>query len=283
MSWNQSQGKPVPPPRPSRFRGILAGMLVVVSAVGAYLAFFTSPASSKAAAPKPKAAPITEVKPAVVARPETNAAPRVQKPEKAGLPPFQKKPGTMQLPSGRVLTFPAPKEGETRKVFADGRLWLCDHLGNFKDITKRQLFHTAFEANFQALAVEGRTFIPAFLTGLDEVKVKELLTKNYQPIGDETEAEMSDLKAYDEMRCAALAYMEQGGKFDDFVNEYASFERKQRESRAMTLREVMTLYKQGDVAGAKEMAEAASVLLQKNGYKPLLLPPHVEKAFESVK
>ena len=71
------------------------------------------------------------------------------------------------------------------------------------------------------------------------------------------------------MRCAALDYMDQGGKFDDFVDEYAKFDRKQRETRAMGLREIMTLYKEGKVEEAKQMAEAANLLMEKNGYGPL--------------
>ena len=211
-----------------------------------------------------------------------NTQAKTEKPAKPEPPPFQKRPGAMQLPDGKVLTFPAPKEGEIRKVYAYGHMYECDHLGNFKDVTPRKLFHTAFEGNFLALAVEGRTFIPAFLTGLDQNEVKEILKKNYQPIGDETEEEMAQLKAYDEMRCAALQYMEEGGSFDDFVMDFANYEKKSRETNAMCMREVMTLCKEGKIQEAKEMAEAASKLMEQKGLRPFKLPPHVKAAFESM-
>lgn len=188
----------------------------------------------------------------------------------------------MQLPDGKVLTFPPPKEGEIRKIFAYGHLYECDHLGNFRDVTKRKLFHTAFEANFLALAQEGNGYIPAFLTGLDENDVKKMLQKNYVPIGDETEEEWASLKAYDDMRCAALDYMEQGGKFDDFVNEYAEFDRKQRSAKAISMKEVITLYKTGKVAEAKEMADAANIMMQQNGYRPMIFPKDVQAAFDAI-
>ena len=205
-----------------------------------------------------------------------------EKSEKPEPPPYVKKPGQMQLPNGKILTFPAPREGETRKVYAYGHMYECDSEGNFRDITPRKLFHTAFEGNFLALAVEGKTFIPAFLTGLDQNEVKEILKKNYQPIGDETEEEMAQLKAYDDMRCAALQYMEEGGSFDDFVMDFANYEKKSRETNALCLREVMTLCKEGKIQEAKEMSEAAAKLMEQKGLRPFKLPPHVKAAFDSM-
>ena len=215
--------------------------------------------------------------------PATNAVKKTERPvRKAEKPEFEKRPGALQLPDGKVLTFPPPKEGEKRLVHAYGHTYECDHLGNFRDITPRRLFHTAFEANFLGLAVEGGAFIPAFLTGLDEGDVKKMLLKKYEHIGDETEEEMAKLKAYDDMRCAALEYMEQGGKFDDFVNEFAQYEKQQRQTRALGLGEVMKLVKQGKMAEAKEMAKAANLLMEQKGFKPIKLPAHVQKAFDEL-
>ena len=210
---------------------------------------------------------------------KANAGNNAEKPEKQ---PFVKRPGAMQLPDGKVLTFPAPKEGEVRKVYAYGHMYECDSKGNFRDVTPRKLFHTAFEGNFLGLAVEDKPFIPAFLKGLDQDEVKKILTKNYEPIGDETEEEWTQLKAYDEMRCAALQYMEEGGTFDDFVDYFANQVKKERQTQAMCLREVMTLYKAGKIAEAKEMAQAAEALKEKEGLKPLKLPPHVREAFDKL-
>ena len=192
---------------------------------------------------------------------------------------YVKRAGQLRLPDGQVLTFPPPAEGETRLVHAYGHTYECDHLGNFRDITPRRLFDTAFEANFFALAQSEGRFIPAFLTGLDEADVKAMLVKGYTPKGDESEEEMARLKAYDEMRCAVLEYMEQGGRFDDFVSGVADFEREQRQARAAGLREVMTLVKQGRVEEARRMAEEADRLLREKGFAPIRLPAHVREAF----
>lgn len=273
-SAGQGAGKP-------RARGVVAAVIVVLGASVAWL-FCSSPSAEKVESAEKRVSKIKEVKPAGAHKAATNAATKaVQQKPKDEKPAYVKKPGQMQLPDGKILTFPPPKEGEIRKLYAYGHTYECDHLGNFKDVTKRQLFHTAFEANFLALAQEGQPYIPAFLTGLDEADVKKMLEKNYQPIGDETEEEVASLKAYDEMRCAALLHMEQGGKFDDFVKEYADFDRKQRQAKILGVREVMQLYKQGKISEAKQMAVAANKMMEQNGYRPITFPPHVQQALEA--
>ena len=234
--------------------------------------------AEKPRAEKPRPAPKPVPKPAV-----TNAPPAVTNapaPATNAVPAFVKRPGALQLPDGKVLTFPPPKEGEIRKVYAYGHMYECDHEGNFRDVTQRQLFNTAFQANFLGLAVADKPFIPAFLKGLDQEDVKKTLLKNYELKGDETEEEMAQLKAYDDMRAVALQYMDEGGSFDDFVDYFAKQVKDERETNALCLREVMTLYKQGKIAEAKEMAEAANALKKQKGLKELKLPPHVRAAFE---
>ena len=266
----------------SKFKGLLAGVIVV--AVGfAVIYLLRSPTSEKDDKVIAKQSLIKEFSPSI----STNSTVREeaaaeQKPKKEEPKPYVKKPGQMQLPDGKVLTFPPPKEGEIRKIYAYGHLYECDHLGNFKDVSKRHLFKTAFEENFLAFSQAGKGYIPAFLTGLDESDVKRMLEKNYTPIGDETEEEMAALKAYDEMRCAALAYMEQGGRFDDFVNEYVTFDRKERQAKSVSLQEIITTYLKGDVAGAKEIAKAANIMMEKNGYMPITLPKDIQAALDAV-
>ena len=280
-----------PSGRRARIRGLIAGLLVVCGALAVWFCLMPrkgleSPEGAESVAQRqsaPKVLPKRTDKPRQTV-PTTNGIVTVAtaKPEEPAKPAYEKKPGQLQLPNGKILTFPAPKEGETRKVYAYGHTYECDHEGNFRDISERKLFKTAFEANFLALAAQNKAFIPAFLTGLDEADVKKMLTKPYEPIGDETEAEKEKLKAYDQMRTAALEYMAQGGSFDEFVGTFASFAKKERETRAVCLREVMTLYKQGKVAEAKEMLAASDIMTEKQGYKPIRIPPHVQEAFDKL-
>lgn len=261
---------------------IVGLVIVAIVGIGLYLAMNKRQEADATPKARPTNNKITEVTPvqskqATGESPVTNSAPAKPEP-----PPFVKRPGAMQLPNGKVLTFPAPKGDEIRKVYAYGHMYECDSEGNFRDVTKRQLFHTAFEANFLGLAIEDKPFIPAFLTGLDQEEVKQILTKNYEPIGDETEEEMAQLKAYDDMRCAALQFMEEGGTFDEFVDYFAKQVKDERETNALCLREVMTLVKEGKLEEARDMAEAANRLKEKKGLKPLKLPAHVQAAFDEM-
>lgn len=296
--WNDSiQGAQQVPAPTKRLKGaswktfIFVGSMVVVGIVILAFMFLSSVLSGKPPTNQdqsPTTRGVTTRKPIRSNERITSVKSSVPKVLPKPVPPkeetreYVKKPGQLQLPNGKILTFPPPKEGETRKVYAYGHTYECDHLGNFRDISKRQLFKTAFEANFLALANENKPFIPAFLMGINQEDVARMLTKNYEPIGDETEEELAQIKAYDEMRAAALEYMGQGGKFDDFVDSIATFVKKERQARATCLREVMTLYKQGKIAEAKEMATAANVMTEQNGYKAIHLPPHVQAEFDKL-
>lgn len=222
--------------------------------------------------------PALDAKPSA-ARPERRA-PTAPAAKPKQVKEFVKRPGALQLPDGRVLTFPPPKEGEIRKVYSHGRMYACDHLGNFEDITPRDLFHTPFEANFFALAQADGAFIPAFLTGLDPKEVRAYLTKPYQPIGDETEKEREQLKAYEELRQAVLEYMDQGGSFDEYVLETARFEKHQRQAHAVGLRSIATLIKAGKIEEAKQMRLAVDQAMKQQGYNPVKLPARFEKLLQ---
>ena len=67
---------------------------------------------------------------------------------------------------------------------------------------------------------------------------------------------------------------------EKFVDNFAKQVKEERETNALCLREVMTLYKQGKIAEAKEMAEAANALKRQKGLQELKLPAHVRAAFE---
>ena len=212
--------------------------------------------------------------------------PEPQEPQREdGWPPYPLpdgyvvRAGQMALPNGKVMTFPPPTEDKPRMLVAGGKTWECLADGRWRDVTPRLLFGTAFEENFLALSVEGRSFIPAFLTGLDQDDVVNALRREYVPKGDETEDELAQLAAYDEMRSAALAYVEEGGSFDDFVTEIASFEQAQRKIQASSMRQVMELFREGRVEEAKARAAELDAIMAEQGYRPLRFPAHVRAAF----
>ena len=271
--------------RPGR-RPVLP-IAIAAIAIVAIVAVYLGARAARPRKPQPPAVSDTTTQPAPSAaagaaadRAERGEAPRIPDPapptNAVVAPPstnnYVKKPGQMMLPNGRILTFPPPKEGETRRVASGGRVYECDHEGNWKDITPRRLFDTAFEANFLALSIEGRQFIPAFLVGLDQDNVVKVLKKDYVLKGDETEEEMAQIEAYNEMRGAALEYIAQGGTFDDFVGEVSAAVEAERKMRADGLKQVVALFKAGKREEALKRYETLNGILTEQGYKPIKIP-----------
>lgn len=203
--------------------------------------------------------------------------PPAEPPQATATNDYVKKPGQMMLPNGRILTFPPPEPGHVRKVASSGRIYECDSEGNWRDVTPRQLFHTAFEANFLALSIEGRQFIPAFLLGLDQEEVVKTLQKGYEPVGDETEEELAQIKVYQEMKAAALEYIEQGGTFDQFVAEIASDVKAERRLHAEGMKSIMPLLRERRDEEAKARLAEINAALAEKGYKPVRLPARVRE------
>ena len=199
MAWNGSGGAADAPrsgesrraagcgakPRPvpsARAKGPLRGALAALAVVlGAGLAWWlvSRPVSTEPA-PEP-----AHGKPAAVPKPvapkpakadATNAQAKAEKAAKPEPPPFQKRPGAMQLPDGRVLTFRPPKEGEFRIVHSHGSTYKCDHLGNWEDVTPKPVFDNSFEEALVGMATTVN-FIPGMLLGLDEKEAIRMLTK----------------------------------------------------------------------------------------------------------
>ena len=297
MAWNGSGGAadaprsgerrraPVPSARAkSPLRGALAALAVVI---GAGLAWWlvSRPASTEpapgpahgksAAVPKPVAP-----KPAKAGA--TNAQSKAEKPAKPEPPPFQKRPGAMQLPDGRVLTFRPPKEGEFRIVHSHGSTYKCDHLGNWEDITPKPIFDNSFEETLVGLATTGN-FIPGMLMGIDYDDAIKMLTKPVVINPDDPEDVVEKKEAVAAAKEAILDYMKDGASLDDFVMEMRKQVVKERFIRGMALKEIVASLKEGRAQDAADMRDAANKMLENDNLRPMNLPAHIEQAIEENK
>ena len=303
MAWNGSGGAAdaprsgerrrtagagaVPRPVPSArakgpLRGALAALVVVV---GAGLAWWlvSRPASTEPAPEpahgKPAAKP-SAPKPAKAGA--TNAQAKAEKPAKPEPPPFQKRPGAMQLPDGRVLTFRPPKEGEFRIVHSHGSTYKCDHLGNWEDITPKPIFDNTFEETLVGLATTGN-FIPGMLMGIDYDDAIKMLTKPVVINPDDPEDVVEKKEAVAAAKEAILDYMKDGASLDDFVMEMRKQVVKERFIRGMALKEIVASLKEGRAQDAADMRDAANKMLENDNLRPMNLPAHIEQAIEENK
>ena len=189
---------------------------------------------------------------------KANADNKAEKPEK---PPFVKRPGAMQLPDGRVLTFAPPKEGEFRIVHSHGSTYNCDHLGNWVDVTPKPIFDNSFEEALVGLSSESGAFIPGMLLGI--------------PYEDAIREE-----AVAAAKEAILDYMKDGASLDDFVMEMRKQIANERYIKGVTLKEIVTKLKEGKVQEAAEAKAAADKLLERKNMAPLKLPAHINDAID---
>lgn len=263
-------------------RGALAALVVVV---GAGLAWWlvSRPASTEPAPEpahgKPAATP-SAPKPAKAAT--TNAQAKAEKAAKPEPPPFQKRPGAMQLPDGRVLTFRPPKEGEFRIVHSHGSTYKCDHLGNWEDITPKPIFDNTFEETLVGLATTGN-FIPGMLMGIDYDDAIKMLTKPVVINPDDPEDVVAKKEAVAAAKEAILDYMKDGASLDDFVMEMRKQVVKERFIRGMALKEIVASLKEGRAQDAADMRDAANKMLENDNLRPMNLPAHIEQAIEENK
>ena len=194
-------------------------------------------------------------------------------------PPFVKRPGAMQLPDGRVLTFKPPKEGEFRIVHSHGSTYKCDHLGNWEDITPKPIFDNSFEEALVGLSTTGN-FIPGMLLGLDYNTVIKMLTKPVVVNPDDSEDVIAKKEAVAQAKEAILDYMKDGASFDDFVMEMRKKTVQERFIRGTAIKEIVASLKEGRVQDAADMRDAANKMLEKESLPPIKLPERINNAIE---
>ena len=197
-------------------------------------------------------------------------------------PPFVKRPGAMQLPDGRILTFKPPKEGEFRIVHSHGSTYKCDHLGNWEDITPKPIFDNSFEETLVGMATTGN-FIPGMLLGLDHNTAIKMLTKPVVINEDDSEDVVAKKEAVAQAKEAILDYMKDGASLDDFVMEMRKQVVKEKFIRGMAIKEIVASLKEGRVQDAADMRDAANKMLEKDSLPALKLPAHIENAIEENK
>lgn len=195
---------------------------------------------------------------------------------------YVKRPGAMQLPDGRVLTFKPPKEGEFRIVHSHGSTYKCDHLGNWEDITPKPVFDNSFEETLVGMATTGN-FIPGMLMGIDYDTAIKMLTKPVVINEDDSEDVVAKKEAVAQAKEAILDYMKDGASLDEFVMEMRKQVVREKLIRGMALKEIVASLKDGRVQDAADMRDAANKMLEKNSLPALKLPAHIENAIEDNK
>ena len=196
---------------------------------------------------------------------------------------YVRKPGQMMTDDGRILTFPAPKPGEFRTVHSHGKIYKCDSEGNWEDVTPKPIFDNSFEECLVGLSVEGGSFIPGMLMGLDEATVRKMLEKPVVIAEDDPEDVVAKKEAVAEMKSIILDYMDEGGSFDQFVLDMHAFTSQERMLRGKGLVRLSELIRAGQLEEARAYLETYNDVLSKQGFSPMKLPPFLSEALGGAK
>ena len=280
MGWNGSDRvnnspKKETPKSTRKLRALLCAICALVALFGAIaLYFFLSKSESAPVAqtstPKKRTPAPTALTNLVKKTEKPLAAPKKEKPA------FVKKPGTMQTPDGRVLTFPVPAPGEFRIVHSHGAMYKCDHEGNWVDITPKPVFDNAFEENLIGMNLQDGNFIPGMLMGLDKTEVMKMLRKPVTINPDDSEEVIRKKTAAAEVKELALDYMETtGASFDDFVMEMRKVSTIQRGLTASTIKDIVGFLKKGDAKSAALYRDTLNQKFRELGLPDAKIPKHI--------
>jgi hypothetical protein len=240
---------------------------------------------------KPESAPVAQTETPKKRNPapkaSTNLVKKAEKPiaaPKKEKPPFVKKPGTMQTPDGRVLTFPVPAPGEFRTVHSHGAVYKCDHEGNWVDITPKPVFDNAFEENLIGMNLQNGNFIPGMLMGLDKAEVMKMLRKPVTINPDDSEEVIRKKTAAAEVKELALDYMETtGASFDEFVMEMRQTATIQKGLTASTLKDIVGFLKKGDAKSAALYRDTLNQKFRELGLPDAKIPKHINDIIDAHK
>lgn len=258
---------------------ICAFLVLLASAVALYF-YFSAPECAE----NPRnVAPKTRTRASF--KPSTNTVKKVENPKveaKTEKPVFVKKPGTMQTPDGRVLTFPVPAPGEFRIVHSHGAVYKCDHEGNWVDVTPKPVFDNAFEENLIGMNLQNGSFIPGMLLGLDKNEVMKMLRKPVMIDEGDSEEIIRKKTAAAEVKQLALDYMETtGASFDDFVMEMRKTSAIQRGLTAGTLKDIVGFLKKGDIKSAALYRDTLNEKFKELGLPSAKIPRHINDIIDS--
>lgn len=181
------------------------------------------------------------------------------------------RPGYYRLPDGTEFRFKLPPEGRTASLKVKGVLYRFDSEGNFTDISKPKVFDNPVENQLVGLSVEGGSFAPGLMMRHSDEDILDALHKPVDIYDDDTDEVKAKKEAVAQMKAEILAYMEQGGTYEDFVTEMASMARQERKMKRDGIRKIVSMLEEGRTDEARDFYETYNGLLQESGYTALKL------------
>lgn len=201
---------------------------------------------------------------AVDAQPET---PKSAEPE-----PFVKRPGALQLPNGKVITFKPPAPGEEKTIWVQGRKYTVDSEGNFRDDSPAKTFDNRFENTMEAMSAVGGGVLPAAALSIPKDDIAKYLASPIVINDDDSEEIVEKKIATAEMKELLKDYIRDGGTWEEFVMELGEIRRDEHMLQSQAIAEIARMLREGDEEGAQLYSEKVDQFMKSKGYKGLKVP-----------
>lgn len=192
--------------------------------------------------------------------------------EKSEPQPFVKRPGALQLPNGKVITFKPPAPGEEKTVWVQGRKYTVDSEGNFRDDSPAKTFDNRFENTMEAMSAVGGGVLPAAALSIPKDDIAKYLASPIVINEDDPEDVVEKKIATAEMKELLKDYIRDGGTWEDFVMELNHIRRSERMLQSQAIAEIARMLRDGDEEGAQMYREKADEFMKSKGYKGLKVP-----------
>ena len=279
MGWNGSGQKgtapaqpKVTPKKPSPIRGLVAGLVVVGLAAGAYFVFFSGGEKSAPAPSTRHQAPSTikEVTPAAAPK-YAEKVEKAEKPKKAEKPIWER-PMPEGLDEGQQQVWKNRCYYE-KKLATDKRLQ--KFLANAKPT--KSTFNSGVDQVldwiFSCKVGDG---VPPPLPQMGEIERNHLdvLLDSVNEIKDDDSPEIAERKKMvDEVKKELKKYLDEGGKMQDFMQHYYNELVQARALKTETRVQIKKMIEENpnDPGAALEFTEKANALLENRGITPVEL------------
>lgn len=186
-------------------------------------------------------------------------------------------PGMIRLPNGIELRFRLPPEGEVRELLAGGELWEIDHNGNVQNKTPPPIFERPFEAGLSSLVEREDSVLPFVLENISEAEALRMCKEPTLSYTDDTPEITKKRENVAMIKTAAIAYVENGGTFSDFVKEIREFSQTEQRLHIEGLRKIHELVKAGRQTEALDYFDQYSNELKDNGFSGMRIPRFIQE------
>lgn len=185
---------------------------------------------------------------------------------------FVKRPGALELPSGKVVEFIPPPSGEVKTIWVQGQKYVVDSEGNFENQTPQPIFDNQFENTMAAMSTLGPGVLPGLALSIPQNEVAKYLASPIIINDDDPEEVVQKKIATADMKEMLKQYIKEGGSWEEFVMELSHIKQTENLLQVQAISEIAKMLIDDDEEGAQLYREKVDQFMKSKGYNGLKVP-----------